>query len=166
MEESEREWTVRARGCVACGTENPRSLAMKPYREDGKVVCELEVPRDFRGYSNVAHGGVTCLILDELMGAAASVEIPDTVIATVRIEARYHRPLLVESAIRGEAWLIRREGRDLRLGARILDREGRTLADGEATFRALSERQGAAFVPPRSEDPARAEAGARENARR
>ncbi len=147
---AQRDWTVRARGCIACGTENPFSLGMRPYREGDKVVCELELRREFRGYSNVAHGGTTCMILDELMGAAASLTSPDTVVATVRLQVEFARPLRVETTIRGEAWLVGRSDRDVEIEGRLLDLAGTLLARATGTFRVLSAERGRTFVGPRS----------------
>lgn len=146
----ERAWTVRARGCIACGTENPFSLGMRPFREGDKVVCELSLRREYRGYSNVAHGGATCMVLDEVMGAAASVIVPDTVVATVRLSVEFARPLRVEVPLRGEAWLVRRDGRDLEIEGRLLDEAGATLARATGTFRVLSAERGATFVGTRT----------------
>ncbi len=150
----DRETTVRSRGCVACGTENPISLGMQPRREDDKVVCELSVRREFRGYSNVAHGGTTCMILDELMGAVASLRAPNVVVATARIEVRYLRPVPVETPVRGEAWLVGESGADFDVASRLLDQRGRVLAEAEARFRALSPERAASFVPGRDPEPA------------
>ena len=127
---NERPYTVRARGCIACGTENPFSLGLRPYRDGDKVVCELRIRREFRGYSNVAHGGTTCMVLDEIMGAAASVTLPETVVATVRLSVDYARPVRVEEPLRGEAWVVSHEGRDLTIEGRLLDEEGRDVPEG------------------------------------
>jgi uncharacterized protein (TIGR00369 family) len=143
---NERPYTVRARGCIACGTENPFSLGLRPYRDGDKVVCELRIRREFRGYSNVAHGGTTCMVLDEIMGAAASVTLPETVVATVRLSVDYARPVRVEEPLRGEAWVVSHEGRDLTIEGRLLDEEGTLLARANGTFRTLSSERAKEFV--------------------
>lgn len=142
----ERAYTVRARGCIACGTDNPLSLGLRPYRDGDKVACEVRIRREFRGYSNVAHGGTTCMVLDEIMGAAASVTLPDTVVATVRLTVEYARPVRVEVPLRGEAWVVSHEGRDLGIEGRLLDESGALLARASGTFRTLSAERAKDFV--------------------
>lgn len=152
----ERAYTVRARGCIACGTENPFSLGLRPYRDGDKVVCDVRIRREFRGYSNVAHGGTTCMVLDEVMGAAASVALPETVVATVRLTVEYVRPVRVDEPLRGEAWVVSHAGRDLAIEARLLDDKGALLARADGTFRTLSAERAKDFVTrsPKAEVPA------------
>lgn len=54
--------------CVACGTENPRSLHLVFHPDaEGGVRGRFAADRDFVGYDGILHGGVAATLLDAAM---------------------------------------------------------------------------------------------------
>jgi acyl-coenzyme A thioesterase PaaI-like protein len=76
---------------------------------DGVVISEIHCPRDNEGGRNVAHGGWTAGILDEMVGHA--VLMRDEFAVTGTLQITFVKPVPVERPLIGRANIIRREGR-------------------------------------------------------
>lgn len=92
-------------------------LRRETLRPDGIVVSELSCPRDSEGGPNVAHGGWTAGMLDELVGHAMMLREEFAVTGT--LEVVFHRPMPLELPLIGVAQLDKREGRRAFVSARI-----------------------------------------------
>ena len=143
MAKKEPKYTTE--GCFGCGTENPFSLKLVPRQEGEKIVVDFTLRPEFRGFSKVAHGGIVCVVLDELMGGAASTLLSKK-LATTDMQVTYRRPLLVGMPARGESWVVEHEGRDVKTAAHVLDETGNVLAEARANFRLISDRSAERFV--------------------
>ena len=60
----------RPHHCFACGTLNIHGLHLELHVEDGRCWTELTLPERFEGWEGIAHGGIVCTILDEVMAWA------------------------------------------------------------------------------------------------
>lgn len=80
-------------GCIACGTDNPHSLGMRFFLEEGGTVVRSPITLDAHrmGWVGVAHGGVVSTVLDEIM-AWAVLSIRRTLFLTRRLEVDFKRP--------------------------------------------------------------------------
>ena len=56
--------------CFACGTLNAHGLHLVFHVEQGRSWTELTLDRAFEGWEGIAHGGIVCTILDEVMAWA------------------------------------------------------------------------------------------------
>jgi uncharacterized protein (TIGR00369 family) len=56
--------------CFVCGRENPGGLNLKFYFEEGVVKADFIPDESKMGYKGILHGGITCALLDEVMGWA------------------------------------------------------------------------------------------------
>jgi uncharacterized protein (TIGR00369 family) len=54
-------------GCFVCGEKNSIGLKARFYFDDGRAVTELKADKQYEGYLNVFHGGITSTLLDEVM---------------------------------------------------------------------------------------------------
>jgi acyl-coenzyme A thioesterase PaaI-like protein len=98
---------------------------------DGVVVSELMCPADSEGGPNVAHGGWTAGVLDELVGHTLLLREEFAVTGT--LEVVFHKPLPVEMPLIGTAWINKQEGRKAFVSARIeLASNGALLASAKA----------------------------------
>ncbi len=98
---------------------------------DGVVVSELVCPRDSEGGPNVAHGGWTAGMLDELVGHAMMLRGEFAVTGT--LEVVFHKPMPIELPLIGTAQVDKREGRKAFVSARIeLASSGALLASAKA----------------------------------
>ena len=100
-------------------------------RPDGIVVSELVCPRDSEGGPNVAHGGWTAGMLDELVGHAMMLREEFAVTGT--LEVIFHKPMPIELPLIATSTIERREGRKAYVSARIeLASSGALLASAKA----------------------------------
>ena len=98
--------------CV--GPVAPRSscrlgLERETLGADGVVVSEIRCPRDNEGGRNVAHGGWTAGILDEMVGHA--VIMRDEFAVTGTLTVTFVKPVPIERPLIGRTRIVRREGR-------------------------------------------------------
>jgi len=92
-------------------------LQRETLQPDGIVVSELIAPRDSEGGPNVAHGGWTAGILDELVGHAMMLREEFSVTGT--LEVVFHKPMPIEIPLIGTSQIDKREGRKAFVSARI-----------------------------------------------
>jgi acyl-coenzyme A thioesterase PaaI-like protein len=105
--------------CHGCRTLNRcrMGLQTETLQPDGIVISELIAPRDSEGGPNVAHGGWTTGILDELVGHAMMLREEFSVTGT--LEVVFHKPMPIELPLIGKSWIEKREGRKVFVSARI-----------------------------------------------
>lgn len=106
-------------------------LQREALGDDGVVVSELVCPADSEGGPNVAHGGWTAGILDELVGH--TMMLRDEFAVTGTLEVVFRKPMPIEVPLIGTAWIERREGRKAFVAAEIrLAHGGALLASAKA----------------------------------
>lgn len=108
-------------------------LQSEALRPDGVAISELYCPRDSEGGPNVAHGGWTAGMLDELVGHAMMLR--DEFVVTGTLEVVFHKPMPIEIPLLGYAQIEKREGRKAFVSARIeLAGNGALLASAKAVM--------------------------------
>jgi acyl-coenzyme A thioesterase PaaI-like protein len=95
--------------CFACGTLNTNGLQLRLHMEPGRSWTELRLDRRFEGWDGIAHGGIVCTILDEVMAWALVAQ--DNWGVTARLNVAFRRPVLVGHPIRADGWVTRARGR-------------------------------------------------------
>jgi acyl-CoA hydrolase len=122
--------------CFACGELNEHGLRLAIHTDPGGSWTETVLPQRFQGWEAVAHGGIVCTVLDEVM--AWAVIGRGTWGVTARLNVAFRRPIPVGSAIRAEGWVVDENRRAHRAEGRVLDAStGEILATGESTFVAV-----------------------------
>jgi acyl-coenzyme A thioesterase PaaI-like protein len=119
--------------CHGCRSLNRcrMGLQRETLGDDGVVVSELACPADSEGGPNVAHGGWTAGMLDELVGHTMMLREEFAVTGT--LEVVFHKPMPIELPLRGTAWIEKREGRKAFVSAEIrLASNGVLLASAKA----------------------------------
>jgi uncharacterized protein (TIGR00369 family) len=125
-------------GCFACGTLNVHGLHLDLHAEAGTCWTELELPERFQGWDGIAHGGIVCTILDEVM-AWALVD-HDMWGLTARMQVDFKRPVPIGSPIRAEGRVVGARRRIITAAGRIVDgASGVELATAEGTFVAATD---------------------------
>lgn len=108
-------------------------LTRETLREDGIVESELVCPRKEEGGRNVAHGGWTAGVLDELVGHTLLIRGEFAVTGTLTVTFR--KPTPVELPLIATSRIVRREGRRVFVAAEIrLQSGGAVLANAEAVM--------------------------------
>ncbi len=134
----DRRLLLTPHNCFACGQLNAHGLQLDVHAGDGRCWTELTLPERFEGWGGIAHGGIACAILDEMM--AWAIIDHDSWSVTARMTVEFKRPILVGAPIRGEGWIVRSRRRLLDAAARIVDLEtGAVLATAEALYVAVPE---------------------------
>jgi acyl-coenzyme A thioesterase PaaI-like protein len=146
--------------CFACGTLNTNGLGMLIHVEPGRSWAELELDRRFEGWDAIAHGGIVCTILDEVMAWALVGE--DNWGLTARLSVDFKRPVPLVTTLRADGWITRSRRRLVDTEARITEAStGQLLATATGVYVAadaarkqqLQERYGFRRVAPASIGP-------------
>jgi acyl-coenzyme A thioesterase PaaI-like protein len=138
--------------CFACGTLNEHGMGLELHVEPRRCWTELTFERRFEGWDGIAHGGILCTILDEVMAWALVGE--DNWGLTARMSVEFRKPVDVGQPIRAEGWITRSRRRVVDTAARIVDaRTGQELATATGVYIAADEsrkrelRERYAYVP-------------------
>ena len=85
--------------CFACGTRNPHGLHMR-FATNGVILeSRLTLPPHHCSWENVAHGGITSTVLDEIMGWAA-IHLLRRLVLTKTLSVDFIKPVYVGQPIR------------------------------------------------------------------
>jgi acyl-coenzyme A thioesterase PaaI-like protein len=119
--------------CFACGTLNEHGLHLVLHVEPSRSWCDLTLDRRFEGWEGIAHGGVECTILDEVM--AWALVGADNWGLTARLSVDFRRPIEIGRAVRAEGWITRSRRRVVETAGRIIDpADGTRLATASGTY--------------------------------
>ncbi|WP_051472078.1 PaaI family thioesterase [Patulibacter minatonensis] len=117
--------------CFGCGPENPASLGLSFVRDGDVVRADVALPPAYEGAPGLAHGGIVAAILDDISGA-----IPRTLglrAVTAKLDVEFASPVVIGRSLVTESWLEARDGRKIRIVARLMEGE-RLLASARALF--------------------------------
>ena len=119
--------------CFACGTLNEHGMQLDLHVDGDRCWTELALPDRFQGWDGIAHGGIVCTILDEVM--AWSLAATDNWGLTARMSVEFKRPVRLGVPIRAEGWISVSRRRIVETAARLVDRmSGDLLATATATY--------------------------------
>ncbi|MEW5990040.1 MAG: PaaI family thioesterase [Chloroflexota bacterium] len=119
--------------CFACGELNEHGLRLELHTDRDGCRTELTLDPRFQGWEGVAHGGILCTVLDEVMAWAVIGQ--GTWGVTARMAVDFRRPVPVGRAIRAQAQVAQAGRRLFRTTATISDTgTGETLATAEGTY--------------------------------
>ncbi len=119
--------------CFACGTLNEHGLGLQIHVEPGRSWTEVELEPRFEGWEGIAHGGILCTILDEVMAWALVGE--DNWGVTARMTIDFKKPVPVGTTLRAEGRITRSRRRLVETAARIVDTStGAELATATGTY--------------------------------
>ena len=120
--------------------------------EPRRCWTELTLERRFEGWDGIAHGGILCTILDEVM--AWSLVGEDNWGLTARINVEFKKPVEIGEPIRAEGWITNSRRRIVDTAAQIVDpRTDRVFATATGVYVAADEarkhelRQRYGYVP-------------------
>lgn len=129
---------IAPHNCFACGTLNTHGLQLELHADGEHCWTELELDRRFEGWEGIAHGGIICTVLDEVMAWALIDH--DTWGVTARMSVEFRRPVQVGVPIRAEGRVVEGRRRVFRTAGVILDPvSGLELARADGTYVAAPE---------------------------
>lgn len=119
--------------CFACGALNEHGIHLDLHVDGDRCWTELALPDRFQGWDGIAHGGIICTVLDEVM--AWSLAATDNWGLTARMSVDFKRPVRLGVPIRGEGWVTSVRRRIVETAGRIVDpASGELLATAAATY--------------------------------
>lgn len=119
--------------CFACGALNEHGIHLDLHVDGDRCWTELVLADRFQGWDGIAHGGIICTILDEVM--AWSLAATDNWGLTARLNVDFKRPVRLGMPIRGEGWITTVRRRIVETAARLVDPvTGDVLATATATY--------------------------------
>ena len=123
---------VRNHGNAVVGHRNPMAppLAIDCY-PDGKALSSFHLGPQYEGPPGLVHGGVSALLLDQLLGEAAAAGGSPGMTATLTL--RYRRPTPLGD-LSGEAWIDHVEGYKTTVKGHLKDSEGNPTVEAEGLF--------------------------------
>ena len=124
--------------CFACGTLNTHGMQLEIHIEEGRSWTELRLEQRFEGWEGIAHGGILCTILDEVM--AWSLVGADNWGVTARLAVDFKRPVPVDRTIRAEGWVTELRRRLVTTAGSIVDvADGTLLVSADALYVAATQ---------------------------
>ncbi len=120
-------------GNAVVGLRNPVAPPLEVVPDsttEGRVHADFHLGAAYEGPPGLVHGGVSSLILDQMLGEAAGAGGRPGMTATLTLHYRKPTPL---GDLRAEAWLERAEGYKTWARGRILGPEGTTI-EAEGLF--------------------------------
>jgi uncharacterized protein (TIGR00369 family) len=124
--------------CFACGSLNTTGMQLALHVEPGRSWVELALEPRFQGWDGIAHGGILCTILDEVMAWALVGQ--DSWGLTARLAVDFKRPVTVGQALRAEGQVTRSRRRLVETSGQVLDRaSGDVLATATGLYVAAGE---------------------------
>ncbi|MES2210722.1 MAG: PaaI family thioesterase [Chloroflexota bacterium] len=128
-----RRFAFEPHRCFACGELNEHGLHLELHTDATGCWTELTLGPAFQGWEGVAHGGILCTILDEVM--AWSVIGRDTWGVTARMSVEFRRPVATGRRLRAEGTVTEAGRRLLRTEGRLLDAAtGDVMATSTGTY--------------------------------
>ena len=119
--------------CFACGTLNTGGLGLTMHIEAGRSWTAMTLDRRFEGWEGMAHGGILCTILDEVMAWALVGQ--DNWGVTARMTVDFRQPVAIGMPIRAEGWTTLSRRRIVDTAGRIVDAaDGTLLASAEGRY--------------------------------
>jgi acyl-coenzyme A thioesterase PaaI-like protein len=105
--------------CFACGTLNTGGLHLVLHVEPGRSWTNATLERKFEGWEGIAHGGIICTVLDEVMAWALVGN--DNWGLTARLSVEFRKPVEVDRPFMAEGWVTRSRRRLVDTSARLID---------------------------------------------
>ncbi len=119
--------------CFGCGADNPVGLKLKKNYNGDKSHIEFVVKPEYTGYPGLMHGGITCILFDEVMFHAIARKGVVAVIAKMAVD--YRSPALVGDLLVCEAEVVQHDGRKIDVMATIVNgKTNVTVAEGRGLF--------------------------------
>jgi acyl-coenzyme A thioesterase PaaI-like protein len=137
---ADQRFEVEPHRCFACGSLSEHGMRLDLHVSGERCWTELELADRFQGWDGIAHGGIVCTILDEVM--AWSLATSDNWGMTARMTVTFKRPVPLGVPIRAEGWVTRQRRRLMDTSATVVDaRSGELLATADAVYVAADEIQ-------------------------
>ena len=122
-----------ASSCFACGQDNPKGLHLKFYlKDDRTVTTDLVPPPEWCGWENLMHGGLQCVLLDEITAWAVTALAGREYFLTAGLDVKYRKPVRLDQKLTLIGRLLESSDRASRVHGQILGENGDVLSEATA----------------------------------
>ncbi len=118
------------RHCFGCGEKNPIGLKLKFTKTDEGVETMFVSDKRHQGYTDLLHGGILSLVLDEAMVNA--VWLGESPAVSAELTVRLKHAVKTGEALRIKAWIVDKRKRLVLTRAEARNSSGLVVAEGEA----------------------------------
>jgi len=118
--------------CFVCGSENPHSIGLTWWVDDGVLRSDFTLNDSQQGPPHHAHGGASAAILDEAMGLV--VWATGLKVAAVNLEVNYLKPLPLHQPLTVEARITQKDERKIISAGEIKLSNGVTAVNGRGIY--------------------------------
>jgi uncharacterized protein (TIGR00369 family) len=127
--------------CFGCGCENPHGLQMRFESNGERIRSRLTMGPEFRGWSNLIHGGILSTILDETMGWTVLC-LTGKFMLTRGMNVSFRKPVRVGASLTVAGYIReQRNDRKVVVAAEIHDENGDLCAASEGDFALFTREQ-------------------------
>ncbi len=128
--------------CFGCGAANEQGLHLEFTRfSNGLIETRHQTAPHHCGLDTVVHGGIQATVLDEVMGVAAQLSLPedasDLACVTAEMHLTYKRPVPMAEQVIARARVDRIDGRDMYVSGGIVADDGQVLTEARSRWRQL-----------------------------
>lgn len=127
--------------CIICGLDNEYGLKAPFYNmTDGSVATVFSYRPQHQSYPERVHGGLITAMLDEmgLRGLWADELSEENFGVTVSLETKFRKPVPYNVELIGVGKIVKKSGNFFTVESKILDRDGKLLANGLVNYLKLS----------------------------
>jgi uncharacterized protein (TIGR00369 family) len=96
--------------CFGCSRDNPAGLHLRFFRDGDGVRCDSTLGRTHQGATDIVHGGIQAVLLDEA-SCAATYFTRGSYVVTGGLNVRYHRPCPTGRPLHVRALVVEDTGR-------------------------------------------------------
>ncbi len=118
--------------CFVCGADNPRSIGLTWFEENGEIFAEYAFDQGQQGPPAHLHGGASAAVLDEAMGAA--VWTAGLRVVAVNLEINYKQPVPLGQKVTIRARVQERQERKVLTTSEILLPDGAVAVTGRGVY--------------------------------
>lgn len=120
--------------CFGCSPANPAGLQLRFFRAGDGVCCDATLGAAYQGATEIVHGGIQAVLLDE-SSCAATFFTRGHYVVTGRLAIRYHRPCPTGVPLHVRAHVATDEGRYFTVAAALrADGSDDVLTSSEGRF--------------------------------
>lgn len=122
--------------CFACGRDNPIGLKLELQPDGDTMVCEFTAEKKYQGYCGIMHGGISSVILDEIM-ARLLIDIKKIVAVTLKMEVKFRKPVKTGETVIARAFYESSEKNFHFVRGEIRSSDGKLLVSSKGTYAEL-----------------------------
>ena len=117
--------------CYGCGQENPIGFHLRVHRDGDRVWAEFTPGPYHTGWPDMVHGGVLCVLMDEVVSYLPYFRFPRRRAVTGRMYARFRRPARTGEKLLITAQLTKERSRAVEVRATVSLADGSLVAESD-----------------------------------